>query len=1026
MKKILHFLGLISFSILILIGFQASSISQTGPAGVGTSANNVIWLDVHAMGFANGVSIGSLTDFSGNNNNFSQVSSAFQPVNTTNGLNGLPVATFDGVNDHLTSGSISALESSNLTYFIVFKQQLLSRQMLINATYSSITGAKWRTYSNNNSNKIISAHYSPSISHVSFTDDGDASFISHHITPTNNRVYREGNLELSKNATYTTPSGHTNVFLGNNNFPSTNNYTLNGFIAEVVVFNTSLTTFQREMVQNYLAAKYNISTTNDRYAFEGSHNIELVGIGDNGTNSQSTAKGKGVMEFSAPASMGTNDYLLAAHTDVPLSTFNTTDLSAALITSGHQRWERTWRVDETGDVGTTTITFDLSGVNDFGASTSYRLLVDTDGIFTDATPISGTYTSGSVSFNVDLNDGDFFTLAGIEDIQEIHSVIDGDWGTLLTWDCLCIPGANDDVYIDPGTSVTLNVDGNAKYMEISSGGKLKINSDFNLSLFGEFEIIGTLEMTDGTISMDGTTAQYIELSGQTVDFNNLVINNSSGVNVDLFGGTYILNGKLSPNVGALLLDGGTTFIINSTSATTGGRIGQIINPASLSGTFSVRRFIPAGTADYRNMASPVIGATFDNWDPDIFMSGPGFPDGCAFGPNGCFKSVKYHKNSVYVDVLNSTDPITNGTGYELFLGDDLNTFSASTVTSTGNLNTGADIVRSMNTGWELLGNPYACPITYSTIAKTSQIGKYFYVYDATAGSYQFFDGTTMTPTASTPEIGPLGLVGIGQGIWVNASSAGSLTFKQSDKTDSDGTFIRSNEKILDLQLLISEQGTTYNTVLSLQPYNLATDGLDTLYDIKHLSTGHEKAPGLAFDFGDNRIYRKNYFAADGEDKTFDLYSKFLNQGYHSISARNIEAINNYKKVMLYDAETGEFFDLLGDADYVFFAEEGESNRFSLILSNANVDQSTAALNELELNDEISIVQMGHVLNVKSSELKANASLILYNTLGQEEVRFNLSNLNEGDNLITVPTRINGVHILSINVDGNRVSKKLVF
>lgn len=1025
MKKLSNYCNILFVTGLIFV-FQNSTLAQTGPGGVGTSANNIIWLDVHAMGFANGASIGTLTDFSGNSNNFTQSSSTFQPTNTSNALNGLPVATFDGVNDHLKSGSIAALESANITYFIVFQQQTLTRQMLINATYTSNPNGKWRTYSNLNSNKIIGAHYSPSISHVGFTDDGDASFLSHHITSSTNRIYQEGLLQQSKTAAYTTPTGHTDIFLGNSNFPSTNNHTLNGFIAEVVVFNSSLTTFQREMVQNYLAAKYNISTVNDRYAFEGTHNIELVGIGDNGSNSQSTAKGKGVMEFSAPAGMTANEYLLAAHTDVPLSTFNLIDLPAALVTSGHQRWERTWRADETGDVGTTTITFDLAGINDFGASTSYRLLVDTDGIFADATVLTGTYSSGSVSFNVDLNDSDYFTLAGIEDILEIHSIIDGDWGNPLTWDCLCIPGANDDVYIDPATSVTLNVDGNANYMEISTGGKLKINSDFNLSLLGEFEIIGTLEMTDGTISMDGSTAQYIELSGQTVDFNNIAINNTSGVDVDLFGGTYILNGKLSPNSGTTAIDGGATFIVNSTSATTGGRIGQIINPATITGTVAVRRFIPGGTADYRNMCSPIIGATFDHWDPDIFMSGPGFPDGCAFGPNGCFRSVKYHKNNVYVDVLNSTDPITNGTGYEIFLGDDLNTLSATTVTSTGTLNSGADIVRDMNTGWEILGNPYASPITYSTIQMTSQIGKYFYVYDTDAGSYQFYDNTTATPSASTAEIGPLGLVGIGQGIWVNASSAGSLTFKQTDKTDSDGTFIRSNQKMQDLQLVISEQGTTYHTVMSLQAHNEATDGMDSLMDIKHLSTGHEKAPGLAFDFGDDRIYRKNYFSSNGEDKTFNLYSKFLNQGYHIISARNLEAITDYKKVLLYDSETGEFFNLLESSEYVFFAEVGESDRFSLILSNTDIEESNAMANNLEFNDEISITQMGHVLNLNSFEFKENVTIILYNTLGQEEVRFTTNSLNEGDNLITVPSNVSGMNILSISVDGNRVSKKLVF
>src|SRR5690606_25617200 len=99
--------------------------------GVGNSASNKVWLDVHAMGLPNGAAVSSATDYSGNGNNFLQPTSSRRPINNTGVLNGLPVITFDGINDRLQGGSISDLETSAITYFIVYQRANLKNEMLI-------------------------------------------------------------------------------------------------------------------------------------------------------------------------------------------------------------------------------------------------------------------------------------------------------------------------------------------------------------------------------------------------------------------------------------------------------------------------------------------------------------------------------------------------------------------------------------------------------------------------------------------------------------------------------------------------------------------------------------------------------------------------------------------------------------------------------------------------------------------------------------------------------------------------------
>ena len=81
-----------------------------------------------------------------------------------------------------------------------------------------------------------------------------------------------------------------------------------------------------------------------------------------------------------------------------------------------QRLERIWRVDETGDVGTTTIEFDLTGQTYTGVDASqFHLIVDSDTTFSSGATL---YTAASynavtevVTFTgINLTDGEYFAL----------------------------------------------------------------------------------------------------------------------------------------------------------------------------------------------------------------------------------------------------------------------------------------------------------------------------------------------------------------------------------------------------------------------------------------------------------------------------------------------------------------------------------------------------------------------------------------------------------------------------------------
>lgn len=1022
------------FNVAFLLSlFSANTIGQTGAAGVGSSVSNAVWLDANELGYPNGFVITNAADVSGNGITFSQGTISRRPVFTANAVNGLPAITFDGINDHISSGAISSLESPNLTYFIVYDKAPLDRQVLVSANYASQPN-KWASYSNLNNDVLYNAHYSPLIQHASFTDLNSFTFISQHITPTQIRIFNQGNLMMTKNATYTAPTGHQVTRIGDFANSTNDIYCFNGHIAEVIIYNTALNALERVLVENYLGAKYGMTIPTDLYDYQATHNIGLVAVGNNGVNTQTAARGSGILEISNPNAMGSNEYLLAAHPNVALSLFmDDTDLPPTLV--GYQRWQRTWRVDEVGEVGNLDVTFYLAGGLNFGSSSTYTLLVDNatqNEDFVDAQEVTGTYDPGtqSITFNVNLAAGDYLALAAGPPPAEVHAIQDGLWSDPATWDCVCVPSSASDVYIDPFVEVTVDIDAETKYFSIEDPGcMLTMNTDQTLSIYGDWDILGpnSLSLTDGEIQLVGTADQYVDGGGVTIEFNDLLIDNP-GNTVTFYTSQYILNGTLTPVNGTMVLDPqfGNEFIVNSTGASTGGRIGETIGAFTFTGNYSVRRFIPPGVADYRDMSSAVGGAALWMWDNSMAMSGEGFPDGCAYGPGSCFYSVKRFNNFQYNDITNPNLPLTQTHGWEIFMGDDLTTFSGVTLTVTGTLNSGSIVSPAIGTGWSIQGNPFPSDILWSGVTKGSQVDNYFYVYDNATGAYEYYDGTDNS--SSIPELAN-GFIASSQGFWTY--DWGSLTFNQSAKTATPATFVRTHGgPDLSLYLKLYENNSSYSTTISIQENIAAEDDIDTLYDVRHLSTVAQKAPSLAIYSLDNELIRKNYIKDDFRNKSFDLFTEIKNAGYHTIEASNLENFNNYRKILLFDHLTGEFIDLKIELNYTFYSEITSGHRFTLILTNAETEgESTIqalTINESVAANGLTITQMGNTFNIESPEnLTEDSQIKLINVLGQQIVFEQSRKLVSGSNLITIPEQNIGVYILVITTGDKIVTKKVV-
>ena len=105
------------------------SLSQTGPAGIGTSSTNVFWIkaDAGTSSSVNGTAISAWNDQSGNGINVTQTVSSQQPSFATNVINGFPAVQFDNVtttNDKMIGPDSPILDNTaGYSFFTVTRPQ---------------------------------------------------------------------------------------------------------------------------------------------------------------------------------------------------------------------------------------------------------------------------------------------------------------------------------------------------------------------------------------------------------------------------------------------------------------------------------------------------------------------------------------------------------------------------------------------------------------------------------------------------------------------------------------------------------------------------------------------------------------------------------------------------------------------------------------------------------------------------------------------------------------------------------------
>ncbi len=401
----------IRLALLLVIWITSiHTFAQTGPGGVGDTSGTgslSLWLDANQGISEISNDLTQWDDQSGYANHATPPTTTNRPTYNATGTNGYPIITFDGTNHYLTAVDAASLD---LTTWSIIVVGIINTHKNYNAFVVKGSDAQENYEFLTNFPGTGNIHYPVRYTTGGRSTDSEAgevfSTTSYGVyqldyDQTNFEFYIDGNLTETDAETRTPLTNGNPLYIANE--LGTSGRTLNGSLAELMIFSSPVNDAQRLILHNAMAAKYGFTlSANDFYnednAGAGNYDHDVAGIGRvNAANIHNDAQGTGIVRILNPTGLGNNEYMMWGHDNGNLVANNTTDVPAGI----DARFERVWRVSEVNaagngrNVGAVDVRWDLTGLGAVTAS-DLRMLIDTDndGVFSDQTPISGATDLG--------------------------------------------------------------------------------------------------------------------------------------------------------------------------------------------------------------------------------------------------------------------------------------------------------------------------------------------------------------------------------------------------------------------------------------------------------------------------------------------------------------------------------------------------------------------------------------------------------------------------------------------------------
>lgn len=543
-----------------------------------------------------------------------------------------------------------------------------------------------------------------------------------------------------------------------------------------------------------------------------------------------------------------------------------------------------------------------------------------------------------------------------------------------------------------------------------------------------------------TITFNGLGNTQTVSGAQNTKFTNLKIDNAGGSVV--FTTPKTVTRALIMTNGDCNSNGNLILASNSLSTAI---ITAITNTANVSftGNMIIQKHL-AGSSNsgdgfnqsYHDLSSPVKASTVNDWDNEMFISGIGPYDGIG-GPagvdgnvfNGFASMNTYVENTdIFMPVSGSGTGLIPGKGYDLLFCDsydaitDVATWNGKTIDTRGVPNFGDVKIGGLTKtaaagqGWNLVGNPYACPIILSNANMSISSG-------TLTNNIYFTEGANYVdyPRATT-------VIPPHQGFWIErgsgSSAAATLTFKESSKINNFTTKYYREAASYDIKLTISSNVTPYHHQNKINFNSDATVGFDEEVDAKYYKFPITVSPALYMIDKKNEVELiKNEINSSEDEVVIPLGIFTPKAGVYNIDA-SILSLDAYNYAWLENVKTGVKYDLNSA-----IAIEGEAQKTNkdYVLRLSKIKQNNS-ISQTIVESDLIIFSTENTVNLKSTNSDYDLKeVLIYDMTGklvqiQTGVYVTAGNISKVD-VTNLPT---GVYIVKVTDEQGRTStKKLI-
>lgn len=517
-------------------------------------------------------------------------------------------------------------------------------------------------------------------------------------------------------------------------------------------------------------------------------------------------------------------------------------------------------------------------------------------------------------------------------------------------------------------------------LQIGAGGNMAVVANWIGNNFGS-SVTGT-----GKVTFVGATSQTVS---SITNFNNLEVNKTGGtVNIAgiarVAGQLRLRNGTSNINV----QPSGQLILTSSASGT--GRLGVVPSGASITGNLTMERYIPAfpstASGGWYFLGSPITGKNFTDWSDDFRVYGPASAYGSQGGgilptsaQHGTIFEYRQAEHNATLDTAQKigwrfpSGNIVNGAGYRVFINQ--GTISNQKFENIGSPKIGLTIFPTLtrneyadcqphqspatvtceekDRGWNLLSNPYPCPINWDATAgwtKPGSMNNTFYVWNPVAAQYQAYLGTTGTPgtllgggAVASGNTNP-NLIPSSQAFFVKLTSAGSYSATlQATETVKDtvngAQFVRTNVAADQIRIRLTQNSDNNYRFDGMLRFDAAsTFGFDQHKDVDAIS-------GQNFSFhlvGENgEALLMNTVPVPAETKVIPMVVSYAGKsGGFTFDFPEGDLMANGAQVYLKDNYLGTLTSMTNGGNYPFNVNytdgSATSDRFEIVISPSSV------------------------------------------------------------------------------------------